>query len=393
LNGLQNVDAIHMMIVFYITLFLLFGYGWLMEYYRRAWNQIPGWTPPALDRIAPGTRISVIIPARNEEDNIGACIQSILQQTYPKDLLEIIVVNDHSSDQTTEIVNGFGSPQIRLLNLEEYIPEGKSRSHKKKAIEIAVTAASGTLIITTDADCRAPSQWISAMEDYYVSKKAVFIAAPVRISGNGSLLSVFQSLDFITLQGITGASVFKHLYSMCNGANLGYEKKAFAEVEGFKGIDAVASGDDMLLMHKIERKFPLRTFFLKTREAIVETGPVQSWGHFLQQRIRWSSKADKYDDKKIFFTLLFVYLLNLGLLVLLVASFWNIAWLYLFGILTGIKTVLEFSFVRKVAIFFEQGHLMKYFPFLQPLHIVYIVMAGLLGKIMPYRWKDRTIGS
>jgi Glycosyl transferase family group 2 len=206
-----------------------------------------------------------------------------------------------------------------------------------------------------------------------------------------SLLSIFQALDFITLQGITGAAVYKRFHSMCNGANLAYEKKTFYEVDGFKGIDSIPSGDDMLLMHKIYKKYPGRVFFLKDRRAIVSTLPETRWKGFINQRVRWASKADRYDDKRIFWVLLLVYLVNLLFLGLLVASFWNLWYLWLLLVLLVIKTAVEYPFVRSVAVFFRQQQLMIYFPFLQPLHILYTVVIGWLGKFGSYRWKDRKI--
>ena len=118
---------------------------------------------------------------------------------------------------------------------------------------------------------------------------------------------VFQALDFMTLQGITGASVYEKMHSMCNGANMAYERAAFHEVEGFKGIDNIASGDDMLLMHKIYKHHPGGVMFLKSANAIVQTMPVQTLKELFNQSIRWASKADQYDDKRIFFVLLVVY--------------------------------------------------------------------------------------
>jgi hypothetical protein len=229
------------------------------------------------------------------------------------------------------------------------------------------------------------------MVNFYSRNNATFIAAPVKIVENKSLLSVFQTLDFITLQGITGASVHKKVYSMCNGANLGYEKKAFYAVDGFKGIDSIASGDDMLLMQKIFKKFPSGVFFLKSRGAVVSTQALNFWKSFLHQRIRWASKADQYEDHRIFGTLLFVYVFNLLLLAVLVTGFWNAWWFLYFLILIFVKTIAEFPFVYSVADFFGQKKLMVYFFFLQPLHILYTVIVGFLGKFGRYEWKNRKL--
>src|SRR4029079_7190778 len=134
-------------------------------------------------------------------------------------------------------------------------------------------------------------------------KQAAFLSAPVKIVPDGSWISVFQSLDFISLQGITGAAVFQNLYPMCNGANLGYTRAAFEQVGGFSGVDHIASGDDMLLMKKISASFPGRVHYIKDTRAIVETGAAKNLRAFLRQRIRWASKISHYDHKATFYTL------------------------------------------------------------------------------------------
>ncbi|HEX4852471.1 MAG TPA: glycosyltransferase, partial [Puia sp.] len=304
---------------------------------------------------------------------------------------QIIVVNDHSTDHTEKMVRDFPGNRVDLINLSEVVSENILSAHKKKAIETAIARASGKLILTTDADCKVPKEWVQSMVNLYGSKNAKFIAAPVKIAVENSLVSIFQTLDFITLQGITGASVSRKLYSMCNGANLAYEKDAFYGVDGFLGIDSIASGDDMLLMHKIFLKYPDSVQFLKSEEAIVLTKPASSWRSFIQQRIRWSSKADQYKDKAIFRTLLFVYIFNLSLLAFLIGSIWHPKWLIYFLILIVIKTIVEFPFVYNVAAFFRQQKLMTYFFFLQPLHILYIVVVGFLGKFSTFTWKGRRL--
>jgi cellulose synthase/poly-beta-1,6-N-acetylglucosamine synthase-like glycosyltransferase len=214
---------------------------------------------------------------------------------------------------------------------------------------------------------------------------------PVKIEADKSLLSIFQSLDFLTLQGITAAAVQQKKHSMCNGANLAYLKSAYNAVDGFKGIDEIASGDDMLLMHKIAQKFPDQYFFLKSKDAIVSTKPEKTWAGFLQQRIRWASKADKYDDKRIFYVLLLVYLVNVCIAVFLVAGCWNYKhWIQFLLLVTG-KISFEYSFIKKVAAFFDQQKIVKWLSLLQPMHIFYTIVAGFLGKFSSYEWKGRKV--
>jgi cellulose synthase/poly-beta-1,6-N-acetylglucosamine synthase-like glycosyltransferase len=178
---------------------------------------------------------------------------------------------------------------------------------------------------------------------------------------------------------------------MCNGANLAYERQLFYDVDGFTGIDHIASGDDMLLMHKIAKKYPGRIHYLKSADAIVSTQPMSTWKHFFNQRIRWASKATHYDDKKIFWVLLLVYLFNFTFLVLLVAGFWlTVYWFVLAGLWIG-KTIVELPFINSVARFFDKRALLKYYFFFQPLHIFYTLISGLLGQFGKYEWKGRKV--
>jgi hypothetical protein len=162
-------------------------------------------------------------------------------------------------------------------------------------------------------------------------------------------------------------------------------------VNGFAGIDAIPTGDDMLLMHKIYTRYPDQVFYLKSNNAIVETEPAASWSAFFHQRIRWASKADKYQDKRITSVLVLVYVLNLCFLALGIASFWKNTWLFFFGVFLLAKILIEFPFVQSVARFFGQQRLMWYFPLLQPLHILYTIIAGWLGRFGSYKWKGRRI--
>ena len=217
---------------------------------------------------------------------------------------------------------------------------------------------------------------------------------PVAIKSSHNALEIFQALDFMTLQGITGASVYKKMHSMCNGANLAYTRRAFDAVNGFAGIDTIASGDDMLLMHKIALLFPKGIAYLKSPNVIVQTAPVHSVKAFFAQRIRWASKADKYEDKRIFWVLLLVYFFNVMLLVLpIIGSFVNGQWSVLQGwfLLLLLKTLAELIFLYPVAKFFRKQSLLWLFPLAQPFHILYTVIAGWLGKFGTYEWKERVV--
>ena len=178
---------------------------------------------------------------------------------------------------------------------------------------------------------------------------------------------------------------------MCNGANLAYEKNLFYDVHGFTGIDHIASGDDMLLMHKIAKKYPHKIHYLKSAVAIVSTQPMRTWKQFFNQRIRWASKATHYDDKRIFLVLLLVYLLNLSFLAMIVAGFWNSHFWLLFLIAWILKTIIELPFFYSLSQFFNKQWATKFFFFFQPLHIFYIIISGIFVQFRKYKWKGRKV--
>lgn len=375
------------MVSFYIAIALLLAYGILFQFYGSWWSAFKPFTP---GNTWPSAKISVIIPARNEEANIAACLHSICAQNYPRHLLQIIVVDDNSSDRTYEIASGIHYEGIEII-IHRLSPAAAGTAPKKRAIEAGIDKANGDLVVTTDADCTATPGWLPAIAAYLEQTKAVFIAAPVKIQDGKSVLSKFQAIDFLTMQGITAAAVYKRMHHMCNGANLAYERSVFYEVDGFTGIDNIASGDDMLLMNKVAAKYPERYGFVKSPEAIVTTSPAAGWKSFFQQRIRWASKATHYKQRGIFSVLLLVYLTNLFIFCFLLMGLFQKFALVLFVLLCVVKFFMELFFVKDVAAFFQQQYLVPWLLILQPLHIVYIVVSGLFGQFGSYEWKGRKL--
>jgi cellulose synthase/poly-beta-1,6-N-acetylglucosamine synthase-like glycosyltransferase len=374
-----------------ITTFLVLAYCWLILQYRKWFRRLQTFKPAA--GVLPITSFSIIIPARNEANGIEHCIRTILSSSYPDSLTELIVVDDHSTDNTAEIVLHLQHEysNLQLIRLEEHLDGNPMNAYKKKAIEVAISKSKGEWIITTDADCHAPAQWLHLYDAYIQQNNPVFVAAPVMFTHTKGILSLFQLLDFMSLQGITAAAVSAGYHTMCNGANLAYRKDVFYEVGQFKGIDELASGDDMLLMYKIKQQYPGKLGYLFNPGAIVTTQPMHNWSSFINQRIRWASKADRYDDKSVFRILVLVYAVNLALLILLPVNLFVAGEIAHWLTLILIKTMVELSFMRPVARFYQQQDVLLYFPLMQPLHLLYTVIAGWLGKFGTYRWKGRKV--
>lgn len=373
-----------------LAIIIALAYSFLLSYYREWFLKLAYFN--STEKHQAQTSFSIIIPARNEEKNIEKCLQSIIIQNYPKHLFEIIVIDDHSTDNTSEIVASFQNTNqnIHLLKLKDDL-EGKIiNAYKKKAIELAINKAQGDWIITTDADCLLQQEWLKLYDEFITTHDVVFVAAPVMFTKTNTILSLFQFIDFMALQATTAAAVAAGFHSMCNGANLAYNKNVFVEVGGFRGIDNIASGDDMLLMNKIKKKYPSKIGYLYHKNAIAITAPMPTWKAFFNQRIRWASKADAYKDKTLLPTLVLIYLFNLSIIIWLIASMFN-SNLWLFTVvLLAIKILVEWRFLKTGFQFFGKVGLIN-FILLQPLHILYIIIAGWLGKFGSYSWKGRKV--
>ena len=226
---------------------------------------------------SPSVRISVVIAARNEAQNIIDCLNALDKIIYPRNLMEIILINDHSEDSTASKIHQFieGKTNFIFLNLEE------GKCGKKAAISMGIDVAGGDLILVTDADCIVREYWLHLVAQFYQKYSFKMLAMPVLMYGEKKLFHAFQSLDLMAMMAVTNSGIKTKQIYMANGANLAYPKAAFLAVNGFEGIDHIASGDDMLLMEKIAKRFPGDIHFIKSTAASTFTKPLDKIGFFL----------------------------------------------------------------------------------------------------------------
>lgn len=336
----------------------------------------------------PKTKVSIIVAARDEELNIGKTIDDLIAQQYPKDLTEIIIIDDHSTDRTAEIVLSYADKNVKLIKLNE---DKALNSYKKKAIQTAIGSCSGDLIITTDADCRMGEKWLLNIVNFYQVKGYKMISSPVAYFQEKTLFERLQSLEFLYLIGLGASTIGNKKPSTCNGANLAYEKNTFYEVGGFQGIDDLASGDDELLLHKIAARYPDKIGFLKNRNAIVYTHAKENLGSFIQQRKRWASKSTRYKNKSIIVLGVFVWGFNVSILANFVAGLFMPGFLTITFYQILAKMILESLFLWNVTGFAKRRSLMVLIPLLNVLHILYIIYIGIAGNSGKYNWKGRMV--
>jgi len=328
----------------------------------------------------------VIIAARNEGQIITRCLEDIVLQNYPADLFEVIIVNDHSTDATVgavhEFITGHPGISVRLLNATG---EGK-----KRAISEGIQVATGRLILETDADCQMSEGWIRSFAVAYEKKGTRCISGPVKMTGKG-IFAGLQGLEFMSLIGSGAGSISAGMPVMCNGANFCYEKSAFEAVGGFEDNHRYASGDDVFLMLKINKRFGSGAVgFLKDVAAIVTTASQPDQRSFFRQRMRWTSKSPGYTDFGILLTAFSVLLINLGMLIG-----------FGYGLLSGLwqpflmlfisKLIIDLPLLISVSSFMHQKRLLAYYlpvQLLMPFYVVFTALGGLLSTVS---WKGRPV--
>lgn len=334
----------------------------------------------SIKEFTPKTSFSIVVPFRNEKENLPNLLHSISLLNYPKELVEVILVDDDSEEMFYIQYSAFSLKVIKN--------ERKSNSPKKDAIETAIQIAKNDWIITTDADCLVQKDWLTIYDQYIQENEVKMVASGVCYIPKSGFLSAFQNLDFLSLQGATIGSFGIGKPFMCNGANFAYCKQFFKELNGFQGNETIASGDDVFLLQKAVSASSKKVGFLMAKESIVATKSVETWSELFQQRVRWASKSTGYSS---------IY----GKLLALVVFGGNLAWivsflLWLIGFLdqnifmlfVALKFLVDFILIYKTASFFESK--LQYVlasSLLYPFFSVSVAVYSLFGK---YDWKERS---
>ncbi len=368
----------------FLSFLIISAYVALIVRWNKAWNKIP---EDDFTQNKPTTKLTVIIPVRNEAANIEQVLNSIYQQDYPKHLVEIIVSDDHSDDETISIAKNFFATHNDTTGV---IIEANSNSvSKKEAIKKAIGHANGELLITTDADCTHHPQWLQMLSNYFSLHKPVMICGLVMMKGNDSFLQQFQTMDYLSLQVCGAASLALTKPLLCSGANLAFTKKAFDEVNGYDDNVNIASGDDTFLMLKMNEKFPDRVRFIKSQKAIVTTSCSTTLKSFLHQRTRWVSKTNYYSNSFIKALGGFIFLVNCFFLVLLMLSFYNPFLFYLMLVYFFIKTIADYILLANAAKFFAVSIYKFGFLIMECIYPVYLLalLSGIVNG--SYQWKMR----
>jgi biofilm PGA synthesis N-glycosyltransferase PgaC len=328
--------------------------------------------------------ISIVIAARNEASGIQKCVSSILNNDFPSHLFEIIIIDDHSTDQTYDLAASFQSANLKVFRLPDGI------TGKKAAIQFGVNQTKNEIILCTDADCEVEKSWISSHLHAYKNENLAFCTGIVLPKQLGPTLFNFQWLDFASTMVITANGIFRKQYYLANGANMSFRKSAFLAIRGFEQNKDRASGDDIFLIQNLANQHGIG--FISSPFSKVCTKSEATWKDFFVQRKRWATKALASPDKNVMKIQGFVLLYALFTLLMLPLMFFEC---YLFGAALAIlvlgKMLTDFFFLSQVTTHFRKPEVMSSFLTSFFIYYVHILYSGWNATFpSKYAWKSRT---
>ena len=336
----------------------------------------------------PRTKFSIIVPFRNEEKNLPKLLQSFSNLNYPKELFEIILIDDFSEDNSERIYINW-----RMQNglIETTLLENLrlSNSPKKDAISRAIPILRHEWIVTTDADCVVNENWLLTLDNFIQKNNSEMVVGAVIYKTKNNWFHQFQQLDLMSLQGTTIGSFGIGKQFMCNGANFAYKKKLYQEIGGFGGINNKASGDDVLLLQKAMKNNSDKVHNLKNIESIVTTKPENDLYKLFMQRVRWASKTSEYSGFYSKFLAVFVLLMNLSLVIGFGLWIYRNIDLKTLLIVFLIKYVIDYMLLLQSNNYLRKGKFIL--PFASSLiYPIFCSLVGIYSLFGNFTWKGRS---
>ncbi|MGE5440419.1 MAG: glycosyltransferase [Bacteroidota bacterium] len=332
--------------------------------------------------------VSVYVPARNEEANLHRTLTSLENQTYPKEKLTVVMINDRSTDSTEEVMKEFASrnANFRLINIEN-LPAGIAP--KKHALMNAIARTDSEIIVTTDADCIHSPAWLMNMISHFNDGVALVTALTVFDPDDYTVFHELHTLDFLSQAVVSAGAMGQGLPLMCSAPNLAYKRKVFNEVGGYGDSSSCVSGDDNLFLQNLVKNGNYKTAFALGKDTIVKSLPPKSVKGVWHQRLRWGTQGAFYPLKiKLAGAVVFLYYLSIVLSPLF----------YLLGV--TLSVLLALGMVKVAADFFviKYGFKVlgikfktKIFILLSLIHPLLIIATLLSSLTIPFDWKGSNL--
>lgn len=335
-----------------------------------------------------GMSYSVVIAARNEQECIGACLDSVLGQRLNRERFEVIVVDDRSTDGTHGILEQYATHDERVtaVHIDSTPPD---IAPKKYAVSRGVEAAKNEVIVCTDADCVVPSTWLETIDRYFTPETGLVqgITSYYPQPDISPILFGLQAIDFLSHGIVAASAIGAGLPLNSNANNFAFRKDAFYDVGGYDDLRSVISGDDDLLLQRIVKSEKWHVRFMAKKEGAVSTRPTATLRGILNQRKRWASKTVHYNSSQVaLLSVIFLFYLCIpsALLLAFFDSSFGIAALGM-GFL---KILGESMLMIPGTRIFGQTDLRRYLipaSILQLPVVLWSVIGGVFGS---FHWKD-----
>jgi len=331
--------------------------------------------------------VTVVVPARNEEKNLGALLADLSLQDYPGQF-DVVIVDDDSTDGTAALAEDWSSRDERFLLLDATASESPY-THKKRAVHAGILASTGDIVMTVDADCRVPAGWIAGKVARFAPGTEL-AAGDVIVEGKG-LAALFERLEFTGIQSMAAGLMNAGFPVTCNGANLAYRRSSFGRVGGFDGVGTLVSGDDDLLMQKIAHGRPCSAVWDPSPETAVHVRANEGFGAFISQRSRWASKTASYPSRLAVGVLscVFAFFCAVPLWIAGMAFFGYPA--TVFTVCVGVKVIGDTAVCGLGAFRSGNGHLLVLLPIAEIIHIPYILYVTVRGAFGAFEWRGRRV--
>lgn len=324
--------------------------------------------------------VSIIVAARNEEDNILRCLKSLDKVDYPEERLQIILVDDRSTDKTGNIIENyiFNKPKFTKIVTKKEIGRLKGKTN---ALANALEIATGEIILTTDADCAMTPTWVKATVSYYQDDVAMVNGFTTQSAVSG--FTGMQAIDFIYLLIVAAGTINLGTPISCIGNNMSYRKKAYFEVGGYENLPFSIT-EDFNLLNAINKLKKYKIIYPLDKDALVTSTACKDVRALYHQKKRWSVGGLKapWQGYVIF---VFGYITNL--LTLLTPLFISKAWLYFISFKLAADFFLLLPAYKKLGLVKD----LKYFIFFEIYYMIYVTLLPIIVFTTGQKvsWKGR----
>lgn len=334
--------------------------------------------------------VSVVIAAKNEEKQLPGLLASLAEQDYPADRYEIIIIDNESEDKSLAILKEAErkNPNLKILSTHGIVSDF---TLKKAAMNLGIENANGEIILTTDADCKLQSGWISSMAGCF-DVEVGMVAGYGRFQYNRRIFHRLQALDYLMLMTAECATLNLNLVWGCAGNCLAFRKSLFRDVGGYKDIRDRIGGDDSLFMQIIKKKSSSKIVFNFDPSAVVRTQPVDTLFDLIRQRARWAADANYMVHLNIPFFVVIVstFIANLAPIGYLIGWLTGIVGIAPLGILVALKLIGESCVAWRGTRLFRQTELCRVFiPWflVQPFYVAVMGILSFWGNRMDWNRK------